>query len=118
MSTIHEFRTWLNQLVIDKKGALPDMNDWKAIRQELDKVREVVVRGRNLELYEAQLRIEQFEKKCDDLERDCSKLVEEIQNEYDEYIRELTLEENNNGKTETRSDATTTSSSDRYFGDA
>ncbi len=36
--TIDEFRTWLQQLIADKKGALPDLNDWKLIKEQLDKV--------------------------------------------------------------------------------
>ncbi len=36
--TVDEFRTWLNQLIQDKKGALPDLNDWKLIKEHLDKV--------------------------------------------------------------------------------
>lgn len=36
--TIDEFRTWLYQLIQDKKGALPDLNDWKVIKEQLDKV--------------------------------------------------------------------------------
>lgn len=36
--TIDEFKTWLNNLIIDKKGALPDLADWKDIKEMLDKV--------------------------------------------------------------------------------
>ncbi len=36
--TIDEFRAWLNQLIQDKKGALPDLDDWKVIKEHLDKV--------------------------------------------------------------------------------
>lgn len=36
--SIDEFRSWLNQLIQDKKGALPDLNDWKLIKEQLDKV--------------------------------------------------------------------------------
>lgn len=36
--TIDEFRSWLHQLIQDKKGALPDLNDWKVIKNQLDKV--------------------------------------------------------------------------------
>lgn len=36
--TIDEFRSWLVQLIQDKKGALPDLNDWKLIKEQLDKV--------------------------------------------------------------------------------
>lgn len=32
------FKAWLNQLITDKKGALPDLNDWKLIKEKLDKV--------------------------------------------------------------------------------
>jgi hypothetical protein len=32
------FKTWLNQLILDKKGALPDLNDWKEIKANLDRV--------------------------------------------------------------------------------
>lgn len=37
--TIDEFKSWLNELVANKKGALPDLNDWKNIKEMLDKVR-------------------------------------------------------------------------------
>ena len=37
--TVDEFKTWLNQLITDKKGALPDLNDWKKIKETLDKVK-------------------------------------------------------------------------------
>lgn len=36
--SIDEFRSWLYQLVQDKKGALPDLDDWKMIKEQLDKV--------------------------------------------------------------------------------
>lgn len=36
--TIDEFRTWLYQMIQDKKGALPDLDDWKMIKEQLDKV--------------------------------------------------------------------------------
>lgn len=36
--SIDEFRAWLNQLIQDKKGALPDLNDWKLIKEQLDRV--------------------------------------------------------------------------------
>lgn len=32
------FKSWLNQLIADKKGALPDLNDWKLIKEKLEKV--------------------------------------------------------------------------------
>lgn len=37
--TLAEFKTWLNNLVVSKKGALPDLTDWKNIKETLDKVR-------------------------------------------------------------------------------
>lgn len=37
--TIDEFKSWLNDLVTNKKGALPDLHDWKEIKEMLDKVR-------------------------------------------------------------------------------
>ncbi len=36
--TVDEFKAWLNQLIINKKGALPDLQDWKSIKEMLDKV--------------------------------------------------------------------------------
>lgn len=36
--TFLEFKAWLTGLVIGKKGALPDLEDWKKIKKELDKV--------------------------------------------------------------------------------
>lgn len=41
--TFSEFKKWLTQLVIDKKGALPDLNDWKVIKEKLDSVKPDVV---------------------------------------------------------------------------
>jgi hypothetical protein len=37
--TLDEFKTWLNKLIVDKKGALPDLSDWKQIKENLDKVK-------------------------------------------------------------------------------
>ncbi len=37
--TFDEFKAWVNQLIVDKKGALPDLNDWKEIKKMMDKVR-------------------------------------------------------------------------------
>lgn len=36
--SIDDFRIWINELIQDKKGALPDLNDWKLIKEQLDKV--------------------------------------------------------------------------------
>jgi hypothetical protein len=36
--SIDEFRNWLHKLIQDKKGAIPDLNDWKLIKEQLDKV--------------------------------------------------------------------------------
>ncbi len=33
-----EFRAWLTGLIVGKKGALPDLEDWKQIKEMLDKV--------------------------------------------------------------------------------
>ena len=38
--TLEEFKSWLNQLIVDKKGVLPDLNDWKLIKKNLDSVRQ------------------------------------------------------------------------------
>lgn len=38
--TIAEFKSWLAGLIQGKRGALPDMEDWKLIKQMLDKVKE------------------------------------------------------------------------------
>ena len=40
--TLDEFKTWLNKLIADKKGALPDLSDWKQIKENLDKVKTTV----------------------------------------------------------------------------
>jgi hypothetical protein len=37
--TLDEFKAWLNKLIADKKGALPDLHDWKNIKENLDKVK-------------------------------------------------------------------------------
>jgi hypothetical protein len=37
--TIDEFKTWLTDLIANKKGALPDLNDWKTIKEKLDSVK-------------------------------------------------------------------------------
>lgn len=37
--SLDQFKTWLAQLIVDKKGALPDFNDWKLIKQQLDRVK-------------------------------------------------------------------------------
>lgn len=37
--SLDAFKKWLNQLIADKKGALPDLNDWKLIKENLDKVK-------------------------------------------------------------------------------
>lgn len=41
--TLKEFKKWLNKLVVDKKGALPDLADWKQIKENLDKVKPEVI---------------------------------------------------------------------------
>lgn len=41
--TFDEFKAWLNKLVADKKGALPDLADWKKIKENLDNVRPDVI---------------------------------------------------------------------------
>lgn len=38
--TFSEFKKQVNELVRSKKGALPDMNDWKRIKQMMDEVEE------------------------------------------------------------------------------
>jgi hypothetical protein len=38
--TIAEFKSWLMGLMCGKKGSLPDIEDWKVIKQMLDKVEE------------------------------------------------------------------------------
>lgn len=38
--TIKEFKAWLTGLVVGKGGALPDLDDWKMIKQMIDKVEE------------------------------------------------------------------------------
>lgn len=111
--TIDEFRTWLNQLITDKKGALPDMNDWKVIREQLEKV------GRYDDSNGPGYSV--LHNECDfgddsDFYKQCESLIAEIQKNIEknnEYIRNA-LEENNNGKTKTESD---TSDSTSYFGE-
>lgn len=41
--TLKDFKKWLNKLVVDKKGALPDLADWKLIKENLDKVKPDVI---------------------------------------------------------------------------
>ena len=44
--TFNEFRLWLTGLIQGKKGALPDIDDWKEIKKQLDRVvpdKEVVI---------------------------------------------------------------------------
>ena len=36
--TFDEFRAWLTGLIVGKRGALPDLDDWKQIKQMMDKV--------------------------------------------------------------------------------
>lgn len=36
--TLDEFKAWLTGLIVGKRGALPDVKDWKKIKQMLDKV--------------------------------------------------------------------------------
>lgn len=36
--TFEQFKTWLTQLIVEKKGQVPDVNDWKQIKQMMDKV--------------------------------------------------------------------------------
>ena len=38
--TLTEFKAWLAGLIRGKQGAIPDLEDWKAIRETLDKVTE------------------------------------------------------------------------------
>ena len=38
--TLSEFKAWLAGLILGKKGALPDLEDWKQIKVMLDKVEE------------------------------------------------------------------------------
>lgn len=37
--TFSEFKSWLTGLIVAKKGALPDLEDWKEIKNQLDNVR-------------------------------------------------------------------------------
>ena len=36
--TFVEFRSWLAGLIRGKKGALPDLDDWRVIKEMIDKV--------------------------------------------------------------------------------
>lgn len=36
--TFDEFKAWLNGLIMGKNGTLPDTEDWKVIKQMMDKV--------------------------------------------------------------------------------
>lgn len=36
--TFNEFRAWLTGLIVGKRGELPDLEDWKQIKEMLDKV--------------------------------------------------------------------------------
>lgn len=36
--TFDEFRAWLTGLIVGKRGALPDIDDWKMIKEMMDKV--------------------------------------------------------------------------------
>lgn len=36
--SIGDFRSWLTKLIEDKKGALPNLDDWKLIKEKLDQV--------------------------------------------------------------------------------
>jgi hypothetical protein len=36
--TFKEFKAWINGLIVGKRGALPDLEDWKKIREMMDKV--------------------------------------------------------------------------------
>lgn len=38
--TFGEFRSWLTGLILGKRGALPDLDDWKEIKKMMDKVEE------------------------------------------------------------------------------
>jgi hypothetical protein len=36
--TFREFKDWLNQLIASKRGALPNLDDWKLIKEKIDQV--------------------------------------------------------------------------------
>ncbi len=36
--TLNEFKNWLTQLIVDKKGALPSFDDWKLIKENLESI--------------------------------------------------------------------------------
>lgn len=37
--TFHEYQAWMTGLIVGKRGALPDLADWKMIKKMMDKVK-------------------------------------------------------------------------------
>lgn len=122
-STIEEFRTWLYQMIQDKKGALPDLDDWKIIKEQLDKVGTTNRRIDNdgsgfqsdddeytfdFEPYNFQFTLDLFDELCkeainvyDDV-HDRDGLYNEFHDEY-AHSRGVKYKEYDNGQTETES---------------
>lgn len=112
--SIDEFRAWLTQLIQDKKGALPDLNDWKLIKEQLDKVGgsshglfddpsgysilqndddEYAFACGGAEPYDFQYTLDLLDKLCieADSEYDSNTLTHDgvFNNYYDEYIKQI-----------------------------
>lgn len=45
--TVAEFKAWLEGLVFGKRGALPDLEDWKMIKQMVDRIKEQPVEDKS-----------------------------------------------------------------------
>lgn len=57
--SVAEFKKFVTDLVLSKKGALPDVRDWKLIKEKLDKLEalEIQVKSRNENLQSAEKRL-------------------------------------------------------------
>lgn len=103
--TIDEFRSWLHQLIQDKKGALPDLDDWKLIKEHLDKVGKRVVQDDTtgysicqgeddypeFEPYDMQFTLDLLDRLCidTDIKYDTNYKDGLINEFYDEYVRDI-----------------------------
>ncbi|MDE1830608.1 MAG: hypothetical protein KGI25_09825 [Thaumarchaeota archaeon] len=134
--TIDEFRSWLAQLIQDKKGALPDLDDWKLIKEQLDRVsanpqqRDMFDDGSGYcicqddedgqyafacggEPYDMQFTIDLLDRLCAEADEELYRNIKTIEGEANNVlaanVREMN-KEYDNGETKTNTRETTTTS--------
>lgn len=100
--TIDEFRAWLARLIQDKRGALPDLDDWKLIKEQLDKVGKRTIQedetgysicknNDDCDPYHTTFTLDFFDKLCSSVELEydtTTEMSEGVINQfYDEHVR-------------------------------